>query len=225
VQTNYTSMGFVQQPTNTNLGNTITPGPTIAVMETDTLLSTNNTDGVSGVPITLSYSDGSSNLITGALTQTTAGGVASYGDFTPGDVAAGAFLSTSITVYGLDIFTATSNNFNVIGPGTQFAVSVPSTATAGTSFPFTVTAEDAAGNPTPNYSGTVHFTTSDPATGVVLPVDSTITGGTGTFNATLITAGSQVIRATDTVNSSLSAAHGRSRATHSLSWVRQPQPR
>jgi hypothetical protein len=47
----------------------------------------------------------------------------------------------------------------------------------------------------------VHFTSSDGAS--VLPANATLTNGVGTFSATLKTAGSQTITATDTVTSSI----------------------
>jgi len=47
----------------------------------------------------------------------------------------------------------------------------------------------------------VHFTSSD--TQGVLPKDSTLSNGTGTFSVTLKTAGGQGIVATDTVNPNL----------------------
>jgi hypothetical protein len=77
----------------------------------------------------------------------------------------------------------------------------PATITAGNSTTITVTAYDPYGNVATGYSGTVHFTSIDPQ--AVLPADATLTNGTGTFSATLKTAGSQTITATDTVNSSV----------------------
>src|SRR5262249_42005104 len=56
--------------------------------------------------------------------------------------------------------------------------------------------------------GTVHFTTTDSGLGVQLPADNTLTNGTGTFNATLLTAGPQTITATDTNNSSITGTSG-----------------
>ncbi len=98
--------------------------------------------------------------------------------------------------------TGTSNAINVgTFPATHFAVSAPSSATAGTAFSFTVTALDASNNPTAGYSGTVHFTSSDGQ--AVLPADATLTNGVGTFTVTLKTAGNQTITATDTVTSSI----------------------
>jgi len=65
----------------------------------------------------------------------------------------------------------------------------------GTSVLVGITAEDAAGNTIFNYSGTVHFTSTDPT--AVLPPDTTLTNGTGTFNVTFNTPGNQTVTATD----------------------------
>jgi hypothetical protein len=77
----------------------------------------------------------------------------------------------------------------------------PSPVTAGTAGTVTVTAKDAFGNTTPDYAGTVHFTSSDAQAG--LPADSTLVNGTGTFAAVLFTAGAESIIATDTANGSV----------------------
>jgi hypothetical protein len=50
------------------------------------------------------------------------------------------------------------------------------------------------------YTGTIHFTSSDPK--AVLPANATLAGGKGTFSATFATAGTQSLTATDTVTSS-----------------------
>jgi hypothetical protein len=84
---------------------------------------------------------------------------------------------------------------------TKFSLSGPASSGAGFSFTFTVTARDAANGVVSSYSGTVHFTSSDPA--AVLPHDSTLTNGTGTFSATLTDSGFQTITSTDTVSASL----------------------
>src|SRR5207249_4586930 len=83
---------------------------------------------------------------------------------------------------------------------THFAVTAaPTTTTAGGSFSVTVTALDANNNPDPTYAGTVHFTTSDGGSGVVLPANYTFTvgdAGTHTFSGvTLVTAGNQTLTA------------------------------
>ncbi len=201
VQTNYTGVQFVQQPTTTIMGSDISPAPSVAILETDTLLSTNNTDAVNGVPISLTYSDGASNLITGTLTQTTAGGVATYGDLAPGAGPASAVLSTSVPVYGSVTLTATSDSFTVIGPASRFVITTSGAITAGTPSQYTVTAQDESNNVAIGYSGTPAITSSDTASGVVLPASCTIVNGVGTFTATLITGGYQTVTATDAANS------------------------
>jgi hypothetical protein len=88
------------------------------------------------------------------------------------------------------------------GPvATRFSVTGPGSSAAGFSFNFTVSARDASNNPVPNYSGIVHFTSSDSA--AILPGDSKLTNGNGTFSATLTNAGTQTVTATDTASGSI----------------------
>src|SRR4029078_12342390 len=96
-----------------------------------------------------------------------------------------------------------TSNTIIVGGGTatHFVVSAPSSATAGSAFSFTVTAQAASNNTAFGYAGTVHFTSTDGA--AVLPANTTLTNGTGSFSATLKTAGNQTITATDTVTSSI----------------------
>jgi hypothetical protein len=84
---------------------------------------------------------------------------------------------------------------------THFAVSAPASATAGVAVSFTVTARDPFNNTDTGYPGVVHFTSTDGA--ATLPGNSMLTGGVGTFSATLKTAGSQTLTATDTAVSSV----------------------
>ena len=87
---------------------------------------------------------------------------------------------------------------------THLSISAPASATAGTAFSFTVTALDQFNSVATGYTGTVHFTSSDGQ--AVLPANSTLTNGTGTFSATLKTAGSQTITGTDAEHVGLPAA-------------------
>ena len=84
---------------------------------------------------------------------------------------------------------------------THFSVSAPASATVGSAFNFTVTAQDQFNNTAISYAGALHFTSTDAA--AVLPPNSTLINGVGTFAATLQTAGGQTITATDTVNGSI----------------------
>jgi uncharacterized repeat protein (TIGR01451 family) len=128
------------------------------------------------------------------------------------------------TITGTDTVTSsitgTSNSINVGGGGaTHFTVTAPATATAGTAFIFSVTARDASNNVATGYAGTVHFTKSDSGAGSVVPANSTLTNGVGTFSATLVTAGAQTITATDTATASITGTSnainvGSATATH-----------
>ncbi len=95
---------------------------------------------------------------------------------------------------------------SVAASATHFSISAPSSATTGTAFGFTVTALDALNNPVTGYAGTVHLTSSDGS--AILPIDSTLTGGTASFFATLNTAGVQTITATDASNDTITGMSG-----------------
>jgi len=84
-----------------------------------------------------------------------------------------------------------------VGALTHFLVSPQSvTIAAGTPQTLTVTAQDLAGDTVASYSGTVHFTSTDPK--AVLPPDTALTNGTATFsNLTFNTKGTQTVTATD----------------------------
>src|SRR5262249_61747263 len=98
------------------------------------------------------------------------------------------------------------NQLWVVAPTARFDVSATGSTTAGVSVDVTVTARDTLGNVDIWYTGTVHFTSTD--TQAVLPANYTFTStdaGAHTFSsgATLKTAGSQTITATDTTTSSV----------------------
>lgn len=123
---------------------------------------------------------------------------------TPGKAGTATITVTAKDQYG----NTTDTTFQVTVPATatSFAVSTPTSATASTSFAFTVTAKDQFGNTDPNYTGTVKFTSTDSGTGVSLPSSYTFTAadaGVHTFDATLVTAGSQTITAADTTQTSI----------------------
>ncbi len=93
----------------------------------------------------------------------------------------------------------------IVGPTSQLVVSGFTTpTTAGAAHNVTVSAEDAAGDVTPAYSGTVHFTSTDAQ--ATLPANYTFSAGdagTHVFSVTLKTAGTESITATDTVTGSI----------------------
>jgi Fe-S cluster assembly iron-binding protein IscA len=163
---------------------------------------------VSGISVTFAApATGASGTFTGGtntITATTnASGVASAGTLTANSTVGGPY---TVTAAATGLTTVNFALTNTVGVATHFSVVAPSSASQGVAFNFTVTALDAAGNTVTGYAGTVHFTSSDGA--ATLPANSILSSGTGTFAATLVTAGSQTVTATDTVTSSITGTSG-----------------
>jgi hypothetical protein len=77
--------------------------------------------------------------------------------------------------------TGTSSSIAVSNAAaTHFSLAAPTTATAGTSFNFSVTALDPSNNVATDYSGTANFSSTDGQ--AVLPASSTLTFGVGNFS-------------------------------------------
>ncbi len=92
------------------------------------------------------------------------------------------------------------------GPVSSLSFTVTGSTVAGNTLTFTLHALTASGNPDGTYTGTIHFTSTDPQ--AVLPADYTFVlsdNGTHVFTVTLATSGAQSVTATDTVVSSLQA--------------------
>ena len=109
----------------------------------------------------------------------------------------------SITVTDTTTSSLTATESGIVvqdAPLSTLAVAgFPSSVTAGTTANFTVSAVDAYGNVIPGYLGTVQFTSNDSQAG--LPSSYKFVAGDNgkhTFSATLKTAGSVILRATDT---------------------------
>jgi hypothetical protein len=83
---------------------------------------------------------------------------------------------------------------------THFEVTAPPAVGIFQGFNFTVRALDQFNNTATNYAGTVHFTSTSQG---LLPPNSTLTNGMGTFSANLQTMGTHTITATDTLNASI----------------------
>ena len=117
-----------------------------------------------------------------------------------------------------------------VGPTFHLVVSgFTNPTTAGVAHNVTVTAQDAGGNTTTAYTGTVHFTSSDGA--AVLPANYTFTGGDAgvhVFSVTLKTAGTQSITATDTVTGTITGTQSgitvNAAAAATLDGLRLHQP-
>lgn len=159
--------------------------------------------------VTVRALDDNDNVVTGYngtvhLTSTDPGLANPTGDstLTNGELTFGVAmkLAGTQTITATDTvnssITGTSSAI-LVNPGApaHLTITAPSTIVGGTSFPFTVTVTDLFGNLPTNYSGTLHFTSSDAA--AVLPADFAMTGATGSFNATLKTPGNQTITVSD----------------------------
>jgi hypothetical protein len=174
-------------------------------------------------PFTVTFHDAYGNVATGYTGKvhfSSSDGQASLpGDytFTTADAGTHSFSATLKTA-GTESLTATDTAVSSLY-GTQPGINVtpaaaatlslsgPSASTAGNAFSVLVTARDAYGNVAPGYTGRVHFTSSDAQ--AVLPADYTFTtadAGTHSFSATLKTAGSQSITATDTATASITGS-------------------
>ncbi len=168
--------------------------------------------------VTALYADGSTDTgYTGTVHFTSADGQAvlpaDY-TFTAADAGVHTFSATLKTA-GTQSLTATDTMTGVTGGEAGITVipaaaskmivtGFPSPTTAGVAHTFTVTLEDTYGNIATGYTGTVHFTSSDGK--ATLPTNYTFTtsdAGQHTFSATLKTAGTQSLTATDTTMASL----------------------
>ena len=94
------------------------------------------------------------------------------------------------------------------GTATHLVATAPSAATAGTAISFTVTGRGPVQQRGHELRGQRPLHQQRRRRSTVLPANSGLTSGVGTFSATLTTAGSQTITATDTVTSSLTATTG-----------------
>jgi hypothetical protein len=121
---------------------------------------------------------------------------ASIGSITAADTVTDSITGTQASIV---VGAAAAKNFSVAG--------MANPATAGVAGTVTVTAFDPFGNVATGYSGIVHFTSTD--TAAVLPANYTFTAadaGVHTFGATLKTAGSRTITATDTVTATITGS-------------------
>ncbi|HTA56525.1 MAG TPA: Ig-like domain-containing protein, partial [Candidatus Baltobacteraceae bacterium] len=144
------------------------------------------------------YSDSSTQNLTSQVTWASA--TTSVGTINAAGVAQAVAPGTSNITAKQGSVTSPAAVLTVTG-ATHFTVSSPVNAIAGTSFSVTIFAEDQFNTVVPGYTGTVHFTSTDPL--AILPANSTLTNGSGNFQVTLKTIGSQTYTATDTVTSSI----------------------
>jgi hypothetical protein len=142
-----------------------------------------SSDGQAGLPADYAFTSSDHGVHTFNVALKTAG----VQSLTATDIASPSLTGSES---GITVTPAAASSFAVTG--------FPSPATRGTAGTFTVTALDAYGNVATGYTGTVHFTSSDPLAG--LPADyafTTANAGVKSFSAILNTLGLQSITATD----------------------------
>jgi len=153
---------------------------------------------VSGAVVTFTapVQTGASVLFAGGVNTATtdASGVATSAAMT-----ANTHVGTYNVTASVNSLQTTFQLTNFIGPLNQIVVTAPPSTFVGIPLQFTVTAEDVGGNVETGFTDTIQFSSSDGT--AVLPSNSTLTGGTGTFLATLNLLGLQTVTATDTLNS------------------------
>jgi hypothetical protein len=92
--------------------------------------------------------------------------------------------------------TVTGGTFVNVTPAAAAGLTLAgSGGSIGVARPITIVARDIYGNFVTGYTGTVHFTSSDPS--AVLPADTNLVNGAATVNVTFMTVGAETITATD----------------------------
>jgi uncharacterized repeat protein (TIGR01451 family) len=134
-----------------------------------------------------------------------------YYTYTPTIDHGTATFTLSLDTAGVPLLAAidTADNLSgsinlIVDPAaaTKFLVAgFPLATTAGQEQDFSVTALDAFGNTATGYTGSVQFSSTDGQ--AALPAESTLINGTGDFKATLKTAGTQSLTATDMADNSI----------------------
>jgi len=192
------SIAWTTQPASSiPAGATLNPVPVVqfeddgfALPATGTIQFNDASTSLKNHPVNVSLSStGSANLSGSSFTTVTTG------DYLH------AFYTLNIGSYTPTLSSASSSTFNVVTVN-HFTITVPATATAGTSFNVTVTAYSSTDNSTvaTSYTGPVAFTSSDSA--AVLPTTGlTLTSGAGTFSITLKTSGTQMVTVKDSSGS------------------------
>ncbi len=150
-----------------------------------------SSDYQAGLPADYTFTAGDSGMHTFTVTLKTAGTQSLTASDTDGTITG--------SQVGIVVSPAAASTFVVTG--------FPSTTTSGVAGAFSVTTFDAYGNRATNYTGTLHFTSSDGS--ATLPAYYTFAAGdygAVTLGATLRAVGTQSLTVTDTVKPSITAS-------------------
>ena len=197
-------LAVVQGPTNTVAGGAITPAVTVQVQD-----QYGNNVPTAGTSVTLALgTNPAMGTLGGTLTQSTdATGLATFAGVSIAKAGVGYTLAASSGA----LTGATSASFTVTpGSTTRFVVTgIPSPLALGVAGSVAVTAQDALGNTATGYTGTIHFTSSDPT--ATLPADYAFGAGdagahTFTNGVAFHAVGTWLVTATDTTTSTMAGS-------------------
>ena len=163
-----TKLVYLQQPTDTQAGSTITPAVTVAVEDTNNNIVTTGTGSSATIGIALT----GAGTLGGTTSKQAVGGIATFNDLSVSASGAGDVLHATST----GLTAADSTGFDVIGTPTQLAFTAqPSNAPTGVSISpaVQVAVEDASGN----------VVTGDNATQITVAIGAN--PGSGTLSGTL----------------------------------------
>ncbi len=150
-----------------------------------------SSDGQAVLPLDYTFTAADNSVHTFSVTLKTAGPQT----ITATDTMTGSVTGTQM---GILVNAAAADHLRLDGPGS---------ASRQTAFSLTVSARDPFNNIVTTYTGTIHFTSTDPRAG--LPADYTFTAGDAgqqTFRVTLGTLGSQSLTAADTVTMTINGS-------------------
>ncbi len=91
-------------------------------------------------------------------------------------------------------------------------IAAPANATTGTAVGLSIIALDSLATPVTNYNGTIHFTSSDGT--AVLPANSPMVNGAGSFSATFNSPGTQTLQATEQCGGRRESHHHHAHGRH-----------
>jgi Putative Ig domain/Cohesin domain len=171
---------------------TVVINPAVAI--TTTALPGGSTGTAYSQTIAASGGTGSKTFAASAGTLPTSLTLSSTGVLFGTPTATGSF---TFTITATDTVGASASQAYTVtitsSTPTQLSLSAPLTATAGTSFNVTITAEDASNHTTTGFNGTV--TLSSSAGADIAPTSVMLSGGTATIPVTLTAAGTQTLTA------------------------------
>jgi hypothetical protein len=174
-------LAFLQQPTTTKSGLAITPAVTVQIQDQfGNLEATDNTDSV----VLAIATNPSSGTLSGTLTQTASGGIATFSNLSINNAGTGYTLkATSGT-----LTSATSSAFNITARSTTITVSCsPSTVDANTGTTCTATVTDTDTAPAITPTGSVSFSVSPNTNGSFNQSGSCTLSGSGAVATCTIT--------------------------------------